>query len=612
MKKTNYKCLRFGGITVVCLLLIALCFVPLTAFAEEQDSVHFINPTAITVANDCLYVADVVEDNKTALLCFKADGNSSVSLQSTCEIDGVVTDLSNDGQNTIYAILGKSVAEITVENGVATPNGKVYDGFEKEVTGFVKGQHNGNDTLFALTNDLLRRNNATGEFGKATNNNWTETKGCLSLNGIVFYVYKSVNGYLCSGYNSDGFILSNSLSLTEPLGIIEYCGKTAFFSKHSITHVNDISMDYWTSNQPFQGNALETLVSDTGDKTIADVAIKNNGSDDATLFVLNEGINKIDIYTKQNNAYTVTDTIGSDVVDKTPPTTYTSFTLVRPNGYPANIVYKTNAESSVKEIITDAKEYVILGYDGDENSHYYYVLAGDKFGWVKKSDNANSPADDGKLTIVKNNPSGIDGFVGETKFVSLNAVYVYKLPLESSSRETVNQSANAMKSVTVLQEYKEGDTIWYYVSYDEGKTGFVKKSDVGEIRITTQTPPTKVEGLRKINSSLFSAVSAYNTKEMSEDDFATDSDEKPIKLYSGDRVTLIKIEGNSAFVMIQHDSDNSKNCYGWIDAGRLIGVHDITTNAIVGLSLLAVAIALTAVLLIIYFKRKKKVRANKD
>lgn len=598
---------------LISLALMVAIFAPTLVYAsttavEDRDTVHFIAPTAITVVGNNLFVADKIEDNKTTLLSFEIDDDLSVNFKSTCEIDGVVTALSNDGVNTVYAIMGKSVTEIAVSNGNAALTDVVYDGFENDVVGFVNskyGEETKVDTLFALTNNLLRRNNS-GVFGNATNDNWTDTKGCIALNEVVFYVYKSAasNGYLCSGYTSEGYILANSLAITEPIGIFEYDGKVAFFSQHSIYYVNDISMGYWTNNQAFQGNALETLIGDTGDKTIADVAIKENGDDDATVFVLNEGINKIDIYTNQANGYVVTDTIGSDMVSKAVPTKYTSFTLARPSGYPANIVYKTVDEAtSIESIYTDVdeyKEYVILGYEGDENSHYYYVMIGDKFGWVKKSD---------KWTVV-NTQFGEQTTTTEAKFTSLNAVTVYELPHENSKTTTVTQTASSMKTVKVLQKFTEGEQVWYYVEYDEGKTGFVKSDIVGHFKTKPIAETVVVKGERKINSSLFSAVNLYASSELAEGEEVADANDNPVKLYSGDKVTLIRDEGKVAYIMLLHSNGNKD--FGWVDASRLIGVHQITTNAIVGLSLVGFALALAAILVTVYFKRKKRIKANKD
>ncbi len=612
MKKIS--CLRRQPIFILIIVLITAvifaCFLPTAeAYAADApntpDSIHFINPTAITVMGDRLYVADNIEDGKTALLYFDIGGNIP-SLTRTYEWDGVITGLFSDNDTELYAAMGATVAVLNVTED-KEPSVKVSYVFDKTVKGFVKGIFNQAETYYALTDRLLR---VRGEnnYLPTTQGILTNTKGCVALNGVVYYAHQDGTDYVCGGYDTNNAaFLEQTLSFNnEPKGLITYKNNVAFFTDHSIKYVNDITMGYWTNNQPLQGNALETLIDDTSNKTIADVALHGE-----TLFILNDGINKIDMYTKGENGYGVTYTIGSDIVNYTVPTAFTDYTLARSNGYPTNIVYKTNAKNSIEEIITNATEYIILGYDNDVNSHYYYVMTGDKFGWVKKSADNATPETDPKITVIDNRV-GEEGYSYETKFTSLNSVYIYDLPISSASQTQFTQTAENMKPVKVLQEFKEGEQIWYYISFDEGKTGFVKKESVGKFHIVRDETDTELEteGLRKINSSLFNAVSLYATPDLEEGETVADADGNVLKLYSGDKVDLISAENGVAFVMVQHT--NGKCDFGYIEANRLIGVHDMTTNSIVGISLLAFAIVLAVILITVYFKRKKKIRANKN
>lgn len=626
MKNTIYKRIRLGGI-LLCLALVFATVIPCAAFAEEktteQDSVHFINPTAITVVGDCLYVADNVEDGKTALLCFALSADASPRLIYTYEMSEKVTGLSDNGSDVIYAICGTKLVELRLQGEGEPSVGSTYSRFDDsddvKIVDVAYGAQFRLDenTLYALTSDkMLYLSAEQGKFIQFTNIvGLSDTKGCYILkeNGSSYLYYIANNA--CSRFNltSNSGDASFALNLAvTPNGI--FGGETddgEFVGLFNGKGIFKIEGSGSAQSGTLRYDAI-SLFKEPSEVYTNDsiVAVESHGK---TLIVLNSR-NQIDMFELSENGFynhEPSNTIGSDMVAKTVPTVYTSFTLVRPNGYPANIVYKTEADTSVSEIITDAEEYVILGYEGDEASHYYYVLVGDKFGWVKKSDGAVEPKDDNKLNIVRNDV--ISGVEGINAFTSLNAVYVYTLPLESSQKITVTQEVTAVKKVQVLQEYKEGDVTWYYVSYDEGKTGFVKKSDVGEIHYSSENPDKiVVEGMRKINSSLFSAVNLHKTAELKTDELVADYDGNVIKLYSGDRVTLIKTEGNSAFVMVQRGNDHSKDDYGWIEADRLIGVHQITTNAIVGLSLLAVAVALTTILLIVYFKRKKRIKRNID
>lgn len=613
MRKTYYKRICLSA-AALCLILAAVCFAPLVGFAteaSEQDTVHFINPTAITAVGDCLYVADNVEEGKTALLCFKVDGINTTLLWTT-ELNERINGLYGYTNGTkeseiLYAVCGNKVMEIATSpdanNKPVTK--KTYAVNGHDIVGFTKGRYNSGDVEFALTDRLLRYDSANDTFVNATQGVLPDTKGCVSLGDIVFYVYNNGGKFICGGYKSNSSFLDGSVEIaTEPIGITVFGNSIAFFSKHSVMYVNTVTMENWTNNRPMQGNAIEYLVADTGDRTILDVAITGD-----VMFILNENINKIDVYSIADGTAAKTDNvIGSDVVEKEVPSSYDSFTLAHPNGYPANIVYKTTGKDSIEEIITDAKEYVILGYEGEENSHYYYVMIGDKFGWVKKSDNATSPATDNKITVINNNVSGSGLVETVGKFNSLNAVYVYELPLKNADYTTVTQTASSMKEVKLLQKFTEGEQIWYYVSYDDDKTGFVKEDVIGQIRNVAKTDDIKSMGDKKINSSLFAAVNLYATEDMSENSVVHDADGNVIKLYSGDWVTLVEEKGDVAFVMVLH-SDGEKD-FGWIESDRLINVHQITTNAIVGLVLLAVAIALATVLLIVYFKRKKIIKRN--
>ena len=616
MKKTIYKRMRLGGI-LLCLALIAACLIPTAAFADDttvpEDSVHFINPTAITVVDDCLYVADVVEDGKTALLCFDISGANPVLKYTYDKIDGVVSGLSNNKQDAVYLNMGNKVVELNVGGEGLPAAGKTYN-MPQTATSIIdvaygKIPNLSDKTLYALTETVLYQFNESAQlFNTQMVHPIVDGKALLSLdeapNYQLYYLsgaVKPVHRMNLSNGGQDSDFTEKKLTLTSgftPLGTSRINGNVALYDNDSIYIIEETTS--LASTTPLL--TLNSLYA--SDCRISDVEAYGD-----RLFILNSK-NKIDVFDKTEEAYNnqPTTTIGSDIVDKTVPTEYTSFTLARPNGYPANIVYKTNADTSVADIITDAKEYVVLGYDGDEESHYYYVLVGDKFGWVKKSDGAATPKEDAKLTVVKNNPGGVVGFEGEAKFLPLATVWVYELPLSSANKIAVTQTATTMKTVNVLQEYKEGDNVWYYVSYDEGKTGFVLSSSVGKIRIKPSTnDETEIIGRRKINSSLFAPVDVYRESTLT-GELATDEHENEIKLYSGDRVTLIEIQDKAAFVMILRN-DGSKD-YGWVEASRLIEVHQITTNTTVGLSLLAAAVILATVLLVVYFKRKKRIKRN--
>lgn len=620
MKKTIYKGICVGAIALS-LILIAGCIAPLSMFsagaaaAAEQDTVHFINPTAISVVDNNLYVTDIVEDNKTAILCFDISSSTPILKYTYDKIDGVVSGLSHNKQDTLYLNMGSKVVELKISGDGLPTTGKTYQMpiASSSIIDVAYGKiiNSAEKTVYALTKTALYQYNESSQlFDIELVRSLDGAKSTLSIDeapNYQLYYISGTNATTCNRMNlsnggQDGGF-ADKLTLTSgfaPTGMLRINSNVALYNNDSIYIIEETTS--FANTTPLL--TLSSLYA--SDCRICDVESYGD-----RLFILNSK-NKIDVFDKTEDIYNnlPTTTIGSDMVDKAVPTAYTSFTLVRPKGYPTNIVYKTNAATSVADIITDASEYVILGYEGDAASHYYYVMVGDKFGWVKKSDGAESPDKDSKLNVV-NNRLG-DGQLDYTaKFVTLKAVYVYELPLSNSNSHAVEQAASKMKSVNVLQQFAEGEQVWYLVEYDEGKTGFVKKEDVGQFHITTTSDELPVEGPRKINSSLFSAVNMYLSEELKEDEKVADSAGNEIKLYSGDLVTLVRVEGASALISVRTTSDGERS-YGWIEANRLIGKNAITTNAIVGLSLLAFALALAGILIFVYFHRKKRIKANKD
>ena len=91
-------------------------------------------------------------------------------------------------------------------------------------------------------------------------------------------------------------------------------------------------------------------------------------------------------------------------------------------------MYKTtDASTSISEIKTDyTGQFIILDFEGAEDLPFYYVLIGDKFGWVQKSDGVTLPQNDSRLTIVNTQIS--QDVTYKAKFTSLNTVFIYRCP----------------------------------------------------------------------------------------------------------------------------------------------------------------------------------------
>lgn len=599
------------SVIIICSALLIACLIPTFALAAEQSdtaaSVHLINPAAIAVMGDYLYVADNIEQNRTALLRFDIH---DYSLSGTLEIPYSVSNLST-GNNSLYAVCGNTVAELKINGSNPLEITETFT-FDETVVDFAYGSFTTASAYYALTNSGLLRfaqddiDNGFDYVFPFTN---TTSVNCLNLNGI--YSLTTDSTAIIKYYGPNGntpAVTFNMPAGFAPVGMFDWNNQVALYSANSIY--------YYVENPAtnYVGQPLFTDVYTNEDNAkIVDVVAATD-----TLFVLNNQ-KKIDVYKQTDGGFDKANkvTIGTDSVSLDVPTEYTSYTLVRAKNYPANIIYKSTDENSVDGIITDATEYIVLGYDGDDQCPYFLAYVGGKFGWVKKSDGSNSIDDEvqaGKMEII---PTSVGtetvGYVA--KFISLKTVYVYKLPNSSLTPTSFTQNADNMTEVKVLQKFTEtladGKTLdWYFVSYKENETGFVQSSAIGKFHAVGPNEGAPESSVYKINSSLFEAVKLYSTSQMTEYEVVYDENDNPVKLYSGSRVHVIERdeEKNASFVMVLHN-DGTRD-YGWLPTNRLIDTHKMTTNAIVGLSLLGFAVALTAVLLAVFLRRRKKIKAN--
>ena len=583
----------------ICLLFICAMLVPAVVFAASNvaDTIYFLNPTALTAIDNNLFVADKIEEGKSVILRYDITSGEP-QLKDMYEVSGVVTNLASKEDSGLYAVLSDKVIEFDT-NFEEQNRWNIAD-----VIDVIYGAYSSDKTEYVLKSDGLLR---PGTGGNTIN--FTNGIACVAMGDSLVYAYKQGNSTAYGEFDGKNTIyptqntVSNSnsnpqLTSLALKGMFVWKDKVALYSADSVgvVVVGQLSCEYTSLLSYEQGNIVQ--VTAHGDN----------------LYILNDN-NKIEVF-EQNGlgSFDKTHTIGNDELNQNAPTVdeFTSFTLVESKGYPTNIVFKTTTgNTSIGNIITDAKEYIVIGYDGDENSNFYYVLLGDKFGWVKKSDNAKSVNNDEKLNVINTSVGG-DGFTYKAKFVSMKAVYVSSLPRElfynnENYRSQYEQSSKNKIEVTILQKFSEGDIVWYYVTFDYNNAthyGFVRDKDVRVYITNSKDDGLTAIGQRKINSALFSTVKVYNNgnpETMTEENYAYDEDGKQIKLSSGTRVTLISIDDNGvAFIQIK-----KSNVYGYVYAENLIGVHQITTNATVGLSLLAVAVALGVTLTVVFLRRRK-------
>ena len=609
---------KIFGICICLILLIGAIVAPTAVFADESTTntsvtIHFLNPTAIAVVGDSLFVADNVDKdaNKSVILGFSIS-ESQATYRDTIELDGNVTNLSRKGDAGLYAILNDKVIEFTVGNNAKLTEKTVFYA-EGELSGFVDcvyAPSGANYTEYFLAQLGLYRND---------DRVWAEPKlssykSSVAIGDNVYYLQID-NGKAVSkrydgrahGFRDDVYNNKNGFGnlADTPLGLFAWGDNVGVFSKDKV-HFVEITTQDCSFAQLMDYNKVNT--------SEEKINIKDVEASNGRLFVLNDK-NVVEVYAGEADNMSLVYSVGSDMVDQAVPHGFNSFTLVQSKGYPANLVFKTNEDTTIPELVTDAEEYIILGYEGDENSLYYYVLTNDNhFGWVQKTNykKVNGELTDDKLEVINTDVTRDDNVEYTTKFASLNAVYLYSLPrsIDAFRAETFQQTASAMPDVTVKQRFTEGETVWYYVSFEvDGttKTGFVQEEYLGEFRMKVNEENIRVIEDRKINSTLFEAVKLYlyPDKDLRNDDNLVTTDNGIVKLYSGKRVTVISEdeENGVAFIQIQ-GSNGSGNIYGYVELSRLIGIHAITTNAIVGLSLLAVAIVLTTTLVVVFVKRR--------
>lgn len=621
----------------LCLILVAatLCStaVAVAVTPEASDIIYFLNPKAITSLDGMLFVADIIGEGQSAIVCFDVTGQSPRRL-FTYEAEGEITNLSctdkgeamgddpQGGGKHLYAVFSDKVTEyLVMDDDLATVKDFDVQGAKDFVYGVDSHMPQGKGEYYADSTKVYRKRPSADGFVTIGFGTLPQITGIAAIDKYVYSVYTNAdNKIVAQRYDGeqdavDDEDVFNNANSTPALpqdvkGVFAYNGGAlGLFGESRISYI-DVGADSCTDV-----TLLAEYVSDKA--KILDVEIWGD-----TAYILNDQ-NKIEIYTdaKPNGGWSRSSTIGSEVLERDVPdirTDLTSFTLVESVGYPGNIVFKTTGGNSVENIVKDAQSYIVLGYDGDEQSNYYYVLYGDKFGWVQKTKGVSSPAEDSKLRVVDTAVTPADPSVSKmsTRFASLGAVPVYPLPRNTYATEeyktTLQNSASARKEATVLQHFEDGDTVWYYVEYDDGGThrGFVKKEEVGNFYVTPTGGTNEVVGNYKVNTFLFGTVNVYdngNPETMDENHLsASQQTGETLKLRSGQHVTVVSVDEttNVAFVEIPHDDGTFD--YGYVDKARLIKTTALTTNTAVGLALVGIAIVLAVTLTIVFVRKRKK------
>lgn len=616
-------------VAVVCL---CLSFATVTAGSAtvanaettESHDIYLIDPTAVATVGNYLYIADNVDGSQGVVMRFEIAANGQPTKDTTVlttgkrivglsgsdiritEADGII--------GTLYVIYeSEAVLYDVAADGSLSENTQTFTHITdatlggKQLVDVCVGFNRDLPTVYLLFNDSLTVYVPDKSFWRSVVSHLTNTKSLFSSNDYVYFIAadKCDRIECASGYHDQNYTANVTLTPTNGFSFtVEEGGATypALYNKTDIEFLQGVGSD----------KANFATLNGNDDLTVLDIAAVTS-----TVFVLDSN-KQVRVYVKTTTEnFKRTDIhVGSDTVSQSFPTDqtkFTAYTLARSKGYPTNIVYRTTDTATSIAKVEDKFDgtFIVLDYDGSTSCPYYYVLIGNKFGWVKKSSAEATPGTDEKIAVISSKVN--DTVSLKAKLSTLSNVYVYALPFGEADSFTYTQSANDMTEVDLLQTFKQttdaGVVTWYYISFDdEGTTrkGFVKQDDLGHFSVDPKsTIGLEVEKSNlKINATLFEAVTVYATADMTQGAELYNAN-GIVKLYSGDRVFLVEKseDGRAAMICILH-KDNAVD-YGWIDANRLINVNSITANTIAGLSFLGGAIIL-GILLLVVFKIKKK------
>lgn len=630
----------------ICIVLLASllfamslpCVTTAVAQADESHDIYFIDPTAVAVVGNYLFVSDNVDDNTKGIVwrfTLNADGVPTAGKQTDIE-GGRINGLSgssvslSDNENVIGSLYvirkNEAVLYDVTADGTLTANAKAYTNVkptaEETLADACAILYDNHGSVAYLTDTLYVRDPNRTNFYKPSGN-ITNSQAMFYSKDNLYYI---ANGTLASLYIptlEKQTVAINNLGNFKPRDGFEF---TDTDNKTTLALYNDTQIVFLEQ----KGSAYEPYgTADTWDDItklhpeVTGIRIIDIAATASTLYILDSN-NQVYMYNKESaSAKSVIATnggqpvyIGSETVSQPIPKDITSFKLARSTGYPTNIVYRTADETTcipqVYKKYTDT--FIILDYDGSHNCPYYYVLIGDKFGWIMKSDGVTVPENDKKISIISSNVN--DNVELKAKLVTLGNVYIYSMPFDGAGSTTTvfTQNAQKMQEVKLLQTFKqvkETETLdWFLISFtcDNVETkGFVKKSDLGYFSVDQHSViGSEVQRANlKINATLFEAVTVYATKDMMKGSELYNDKGEVVKLYSGDRVFLLgkSDDGSVAEICILHN-DNTAD-FGWIEASRLVNINAITANTIAGLSFLGGAILL-AILLFVVFRIKKK------
>ena len=640
MKKFSVTCVILAIALLALVPCAVLASVPSVALADTiagtGGNVCLVNPIAIEVIGNYVFVADAVDSTHNVILCFDMSTDAPV-YKYTYESAKLITNLSEvDGKLAVIYQDGIAVFDVSAGTVFQTPDTTYTIENAVDIT---YGVHAYGPTLhevaYILTNeDLFYK--YLDDVAPGYLHTYNETKNivntmaCLyvddaddsDLNGYVYCIWSTGSNDIKRYSTQEGqwrlnYDSFNSAGVYSPTlrtkGIFTYQmdekGQIGLYDDTQI-----VKLEYQSrivNGKEYKYQAQEPILDrEDAEGIILDVSYSEN-----KLYILNSN-KQVEIYSSVGGNF-VRDaiSIGTDVIsfDSALPKNFTGFFLAKSLGYPTNIVYKTiDSATSIDSIMPDYKDqFIILNFDGAEDLPFYYVLVGDKYGWIRKSDGVTVPEQDEKIQPINTSidPSAPNVHF-ETQFISGNTVFIYDLPISSSNHTQLQQSFSSPQNATVMQKFTEitadGTIVWYYISYKDAsgneRYGFIQKELVGHLYpISSEEEGDVYWNDMKINASLFSAVTLYAEPTLTE----KIGFESTVKLYSGTYVKVIRYsdDGKAAKIQVNYQGTTLQ---GWMPTRNLINRIAMTTNATVGLSLLGVAIAIGITFAVVLTKRRKR------
>lgn len=567
-------------LTALILVFTAILFLNCDiAYADGVVEIHFVNPCDVFTYDSHVYVLDKVDDSNSILHRFDYSGADRVSYSISGAYDKIYID--ND---VVYLLTADRVSWGTLSGNQYNQTGSFTDA----------NTINAKDFTYSSLCGII----CLGESSVYVIQDNERINTRFDNDTVVSCVKQGTSLFVLTNLIVREFVIRNSgISDAENDRVLSsipsLSGKTLqkalTFTLGTATYncVSDLNYVF-----ELNGNTLFGLLPSNSTNSIKSFAVDAINSTTLAVFEI-QNDNKLYryTYTKNSESFVLSESdrfvIGSDTIVQAAPSvsSINSFVLATSTGYPTNYIYKIgNDANSITEAVslTHDEIFVILNYDGSNTSKYYYVLYGDKFGYIEKASGTDT-----KINSIN---------TSVTSTAKSNAAHLYSFPTIQDQYKIIGLPRDTDISIANIFEFN-GET-WYYVncSYQDTEyNGFVRATTVYNLTGGNYTANVIT---KRANPAIGQQVAMYA-------DIAfvlpsIDVEGNDIMLPVGTRVNVIKTENGISYVQVEKDGNYY---FGYVDDSLLIQ-HGMTNYLALGLSLLIVAAALT-IYLIIMIKRRK-------